>query len=86
MRIQFEPEGFQPPRAGLILLQCLVAGLFFLFVVRFWYLQIHRGEDFARLARENRLRQERIYASRGLLPPCPRRAADGATRPCRPCC
>ncbi|MDR3045401.1 MAG: penicillin-binding protein 2 [Desulfovibrio sp.] len=67
MRIQFEPEGFQPPRAGLILLQCIVAGLFFLFVVRFWYLQIHRGEEFARLARENRLRQERIYASRGLL-------------------
>ena len=67
MRIQFEPEGFQPPRGGLILLQCIVAGLFFLFVVRFWYLQIHRGEEFARMARENRLRQERIYASRGLL-------------------
>lgn len=41
--------------------------LFFLFVVRFWYLQIHRGEEFSRLAQENRLRHERIYASRGLL-------------------
>lgn len=67
MRIHFDPEGFQPPRSGLLLLQCLVGLLFFLFVVRFWYLQIHRGEDFARLAQENRLRQERIYASRGLI-------------------
>lgn len=67
MKIQFDPDGYQPPRGGLLLLQLFVAGLFFLFVVRFWYLQIHRGEDFARMARENRLREERVYASRGLI-------------------
>lgn len=67
MHIHFDPEGFQPPRSGLLLLQGLVGFLFFLFVVRFWYLQIHRGEEYARLAQDNRLRQERIYASRGLI-------------------
>lgn len=67
MHIHFDPEGFQPPRSGLLLLQGLVGFLFFLFVVRFWYLQIHRGEEYARLAQDNLLRQERIYASRGLI-------------------
>jgi penicillin-binding protein 2 len=57
----------QPPRQGLILLQLLVLGLFCLFALRLWYLQIHRGEDFALKARENQLRQEAIFAPRGLI-------------------
>ena len=48
-------------------LQVLVGLLFFVFVVRFWYLQVHRGEEFARQAQENRLRQERIFAPRGRI-------------------
>ena len=65
--IQLETEGYQPPRGGLILLQCLVGLLFFTFVIRFWYLQIHRGDEFSEQARANRLRQEWVYASRGLI-------------------
>lgn len=57
----------QPPKQGLILLQVLVLGLFCLFALRLWYLQIHRGEDFALKARENQLRQEAIFAPRGLI-------------------
>lgn len=51
----------------MLLLQCMVGMLFFIFVVRFWYLQVHKGEDFARQAQENRLREERIFAPRGLI-------------------
>ena len=57
----------QPPRAGLLLLQALILGLFCLFSIRLWYLQIHRGEDYARKARENQLRQESIFSPRGLI-------------------
>lgn len=67
MSMHLDPEGYQPPKMGLLLLQGLVVFLFLVFALRFWYLQIHRGDDFARKARENRLRQERIYAPRGLL-------------------
>ncbi len=67
LKIQVESEGYQPPRGGVIFLQVLVGLLFFLFVVRFWYLQVHRGEEFARQAQENRLRQERIFAPRGRI-------------------
>ena len=65
--IQLETEGYQPPKSGLLLLQCLVGLLFFIFVIRFWYLQIHRGADFAQQAQANHLRQESVYASRGLI-------------------
>ncbi len=57
----------QPPRSGLILLQVLILGLFCLFAVRLWYLQIHRGEEYALKARENQLRQEPIFSPRGLI-------------------
>ena len=57
----------QPPRSGLILLQALIMGLFCLFSVRLWYLQIHRGEDYALKAKENQLRQEAIFSPRGLI-------------------
>lgn len=67
LRIQVESERYQPPRSGVILLQVLVGLLFFIFVVRFWYLQVHRGAEFARQAQENRLRQERIFAPRGRI-------------------
>lgn len=67
LKIQMESERYQPPRHGVILLQVLVGFLFFIFVVRFWYLQMHKGEDFARLAQENRFRQERILAPRGRI-------------------
>ncbi|UZP69090.1 penicillin-binding protein 2 [Desulfovibrio mangrovi] len=67
MSMQLDPEGYQPPKLGLLLLQGLVLLLFFCFFLRFWYLQIHKGDEFAKLARENRLRQERVDAPRGLL-------------------
>jgi penicillin-binding protein 2 len=57
----------QPPRAGLLLLQSLILGVFCLFAFRLWFLQIHRGEDYARRAKENQLRQESIFSPRGLI-------------------
>ncbi len=66
-KIELEIEDYQAPRWGLILLQALVAAIFVVFVVRFWYLQIHRGQDLAREAMANHLRTERIYAPRGFL-------------------
>ncbi|NJB68181.1 penicillin-binding protein 2 [Desulfobaculum xiamenense] len=67
MAAQFEPEGQAPPRFGLFLLQALIWGLFGLFVLRFWYLQVHKGEEFAQKARDNQLRQELLHAPRGLI-------------------
>ena len=67
MKLSFEPEGFQPPKAGLYMLYGCVVFLFLLFVLRFWYLQVLRGEDYARQSVENRLRMERVYSPRGLI-------------------
>ena len=67
LKIQVETESYQPTRTGMIFLQCMIGLLFFIFVVRFWYLQAHRGADFARQAQDNRLREERIIAPRGLI-------------------
>ncbi len=67
MRIDFEPEGFQPPAWGLVLLQCLVALFFCVFVFRFWYLQILRGEVFYQRAQGNRNKESAIPATRGLI-------------------
>lgn len=57
----------QPPRSGLLLLQALILGLFCLFAIRLWYLQIHKGEEYALKARDNQLRQESIFSPRGLI-------------------
>lgn len=67
MQMQFDPDGYHPPRVGLYFLYACVAFLFFLFVLRFWYLQVLRGADYARQAHDNRLRLERIYSTRGLI-------------------
>lgn len=67
MSMQLDPEGYQPPKTGLWLLQGLVLLLFLIFLLRFWYLQVHHGDDFAKKARDNRIRQAQIYAPRGLL-------------------
>ena len=67
MNTEYDPEGYQPSRSGLVLLYGCVAFLFILFLLRFWYLQVLKGDDYARQARENRLHQERIYSSRGLV-------------------
>ncbi len=67
MSVAYDPEGQQPPRHGLILLQGLIMALFCAFALRLWYLQVHKGEQYAQKARENRLRQEYVYAPRGLI-------------------
>ena len=63
----YEPDGQQSPRSGLILLQLLILGLFCLFTVRLWYLQVHKGEQFADMARDNQMRQASIHAARGMV-------------------
>ena len=65
MKLVYDSEEYQPPRSGLILLQCAIGLLFMVFCARFWFLQIHRGADYAREAQGNLLRQEMIFASRG---------------------
>ncbi|MBQ3059304.1 MAG: penicillin-binding protein 2 [Desulfovibrio sp.] len=67
LKIQVESESYQPPRSGVILLQVLVGLFFFIFVVRFWYLQVHRGEEFTLQAQRNHQREERIFAPRGRI-------------------
>ena len=67
MKIELEGEGYQPSKPGLIFLQFLVLALFVTFVLRFWYLQIHKGAEFAQRASNNRLHQKLIYAPRGFL-------------------
>ena len=66
-KIELEIEDYQAPRFGLILLQILVGVMFIVFVLRFWFLQVHRGQDLAREAVANHLRTERSYAPRGFL-------------------
>lgn len=67
MNLEFNPSGYQPPKTGILLLYACVALLFLTFLLRFWYLQVLRGADYARQAQENRLHRERIYANRGLI-------------------
>lgn len=55
------------PRFGASLLQFLVLGLFCLFAVRLWYLQIHLGPVFTEKSRNNQLRIEYLFAPRGFL-------------------
>ncbi|HMM39576.1 MULTISPECIES: penicillin-binding protein 2 [Desulfovibrio] len=57
----------QPPRSGLLLLQACILGLFCVFALRLWYLQVHKGEEYAEKAKENQLRQEPVFAPRGLV-------------------
>lgn len=65
MSHKIENKNYEPPRMGLLLLQFAIAFLFVVFFARYWYLQIHRGEEFARLSFENRTKIARIDAARG---------------------
>lgn len=67
MPIEIGTNGYQPPRAGLFFLYGVIAFFFLLFVLRFWYLQILHGEEYAQKAHANRTRQERVYATRGIM-------------------
>jgi len=67
VNVQFEYDGPQAPKNGQTLLQLLIIGLFCFFALRLWYLQIHKGDYYASKALDNRLRQETLYAPRGLL-------------------
>ncbi|MBT8763292.1 penicillin-binding protein 2 [Desulfohalobiaceae bacterium Ax17] len=52
---------------GPYLILVLIWGLFCVFGLRLWYLQIYKGEFFAQKAKDNRLRKQSIYAPRGLI-------------------
>lgn len=67
IQLLLESESYQPPRNGVLLLQVLVVMLFCVFVSRFWYLQVQHGQDYSRKAQENRLREERSLAPRGVI-------------------
>ena len=67
MSIEVKTEVSATPRSGLYILYGLVAFLFLLFVLRFWYLQLLKGEEFARQAFANRTRTQQLYATRGII-------------------
>jgi penicillin-binding protein 2 len=67
MRLETEAPQQHAPRSGLILLQALVLGLFCLFTLRLWYLQVHKGGKFSEMARDNQLRQVLIGSARGRI-------------------
>ena len=67
MNIEVGTDGYQPSRIGLIFLYSLVGVLFLLVVLRLWFLQMLHGEEYAQKAQANRTRQERIYATRGII-------------------
>lgn len=63
----YDPREQQPPKTGLALLQILILALFCVFVLRLWYLEVHKGEEYAEKAKENQLRTEPVFAPRGLI-------------------
>jgi penicillin-binding protein 2 len=65
--LSVESDSYQAPAIGVWLLQGLIVLLFLTFIVRFWFLQVHLGEEFARQALANRLRNEEILAPRGRI-------------------
>lgn len=67
LKSQTDNETYEAPKMGIIFLQVLIGLFFFIFVIRFWYLQMHRGPEFTRQANDNRIRQERIFAPRGRI-------------------
>jgi len=52
---------------GPYLVLLLIWGLFCAFGLRLWFLQIYKGDFFARKAKDNRLRRQSIYAPRGQI-------------------
>lgn len=62
-----DPREERSPFAGPALLQLLALGLFCALSLRLWHLQIHKGEQLAARAVDNRSRQEPIYAQRGYV-------------------
>ncbi len=67
MHLNRDAESHQSSKSGLLFLQLLVLGIFVVFTLRFWYLQLHRGQEFADRAENNRIRQQQVYAPRGLI-------------------
>jgi penicillin-binding protein 2 len=67
MHLNRDVESQQSSKNGLLFLQLLVLGIFVVFTLRFWYLQLHRGQEFADRAENNRIRQQQVYAPRGLI-------------------
>ena len=51
----------------LVILLFLPVAFFLVFSARFWYLQIHRGEEYSRFSEKNTLRVLRLPAPRGLI-------------------
>ncbi len=62
-----EPDTQVPPATGLLLLQVLILLLFFAFVIRFWFLQIHKGQYFADKSLTNNLHTQTLSSARGIL-------------------
>jgi len=64
---RFVPDPQKKSSLGPLLLQSLIVLLFCLFGLRLWYLQVYKGDYFARKSLQNRTRQYSVYAPRGLV-------------------
>ncbi len=67
IRVSKDNETYQPPRAGLFLLEFLILLFLCVFTARFYYLQILHGEEFAVQAQNNHWRVENLPAPRGRI-------------------
>jgi penicillin-binding protein 2 len=67
MRITVESDGNQPSRHGIPLLQAAALFLLCALVLRFWYVQVLRGEYYEKRAYANRWKNVQIPANRGLI-------------------
>lgn len=64
---RFVPDPQKKSSLGPLLLQSLIVLLFCFFGLRLWYLQVYKGDYFARKSLQNRTRQYSVYAPRGLV-------------------
>ncbi|MGM0610304.1 MAG: penicillin-binding protein 2 [Thermodesulfobacteriota bacterium] len=62
-----EREVFWREKAGPALILCLIILLFLFFGLRLWYLQVYKGDYFARKSEDNKQRRLSLYAPRGRL-------------------
>lgn len=64
---QKKPEEYQPPKLGLFILQGLIILFLSAFTLRFYYLQILHGSDYAVQAQNNSWRDKYLSAPRGRI-------------------
>lgn len=63
----FDPPERPPIFSGPLFLLILIAGLFCVFGIRLWYLQVYKTEFYQSRAQQNRTRQSTLFSPRGII-------------------